>query len=85
MLKKRQVETAESAAYSIPQAGAMVGLSRNGSYDAARRGEIPVLEFGRKKIVPKALWNRMLGIPAPESAGAQARVKTGVSARAVAT
>ena len=57
MLKKRQVETAESAAYSIPQAGAMVGLSRNGSYDAARRGEIPVLEFGRKKIVPKALWN----------------------------
>jgi hypothetical protein len=52
------------AAYSIPDAGAMVGLSRNGSYDAARRGEIPVLSFGRKKIVPKAVWDRKLGIVA---------------------
>ena len=68
MLKRKQVETAESAAYSIPQAGAMVGLSRNGSYDAARRGEIPVLEFGRKKRVPKALWDRMLGITASQVA-----------------
>jgi hypothetical protein len=52
----------QSAAYSIPQAGAMVGLSRNGSYDAARRGEIPVLSFGKKKVVPKALWDRKLGL-----------------------
>jgi hypothetical protein len=52
------------AAYSIPQAGAMVGLSRNGAYDAANRGEIPVLEFGRKKVVPKALWDRKLGLVA---------------------
>jgi hypothetical protein len=64
VLKKKQVETAESAAYSIPQAGAMVALSRNGAYDAARRGEIPVMEFGRKKIVPKAVWDRMLGLAA---------------------
>jgi hypothetical protein len=68
MLKKRQVETADSAAYSIPQAGAMVGLSRNGAYDAARRGEIPVMEFGRKKIVPKAVWDRMLGLTPDEAA-----------------
>jgi hypothetical protein len=40
----------------------MVGLSRNGSYDAARREEIPVLRFGRRKIVPKAMWDRKLGI-----------------------
>jgi hypothetical protein len=68
VLKKKQVETAQSAAYSIPDAGAMVGLSRNGSYDAARRGEIPVLEFGRKKVVPKALWDRKLGISKSEPA-----------------
>jgi hypothetical protein len=58
----KKVEIGARAAYSIPQAGAMVGLSRNGSYDATRRGEIPVLKFGRKKIVPKALWDRKLGI-----------------------
>jgi hypothetical protein len=58
----RRPEKSASAAYSIPQAGAMVGLSRNGSYEAAKRGEIPVLSFGKKKVVPKALWDRKLGL-----------------------
>jgi hypothetical protein len=62
MQKKRQDANTSIAVYSIPEAGAMVGLSRNGSYDAARREEIPVLAFGRKRIVPKALWHRKLGI-----------------------
>jgi hypothetical protein len=62
--KKARRRKKASAAYSIPEAGAMVGLSRNGSYDAARRGEIPVLEFGKKKIVPKAIWDRKLGLTA---------------------
>jgi hypothetical protein len=60
--KRRDVGDPARAAYFIPEAGAMVGLSRNGSYDAARRKEIPVLEFGRKKIVPKALWHQKLGL-----------------------
>jgi hypothetical protein len=58
----QQPKKSAPAAYSIPQAGAMVGLSRNGSYDAAKRGEIPVLEFGKKKVVPKAVWDRKLGL-----------------------
>jgi hypothetical protein len=62
MKQKDKDMAVKSAAYIIPEAGAMVGLSRNGSYDAARRGEIPVLEFGRKKIVPKAVWDRKLGL-----------------------
>jgi hypothetical protein len=49
---------------SVPQAGAMIGLSRNSSYEAARRGEIPVLDFGGRKIVPRAVWLRKLGIDA---------------------
>jgi hypothetical protein len=60
--KKRRDTSTPVAAYSIPEAGAMVGLSRNGSYDAARRKEIPVLAFGREKMVPKALWHQKLGI-----------------------
>ena len=31
----------------------MAGLSRNGAYDAAKRGEIPVLKFGRKHVCPQ--------------------------------
>jgi hypothetical protein len=49
---------------SVPQAGAMIGLSRNSSYEAAKRWEIPVLDFGGRKIVPRALWLRKLGVDA---------------------
>jgi hypothetical protein len=38
----------------------MVGLTRNGSYDAARRGEIPTMRFGKLLKVPAARWDRMI-------------------------
>lgn len=38
---------------SVPEAGERYfGLSRNGSYDAAARGEIPVIRIGRLLRVP---------------------------------
>jgi hypothetical protein len=46
---------------SIPQAGAMVGLGKNASYDAARAGQIPVMEFGKQKIVPRLPWLKKIG------------------------
>jgi hypothetical protein len=51
-----------SHAYSIPQAGRMVGLSRGASYAAAKRGEIPTIPFGDRLVVPKAPWHRKLGL-----------------------
>jgi len=47
----------------VPEAGAMVGLSRNASYEAAARGEIPTLRFGRLLKVPKAAWLRKIEQP----------------------
>jgi hypothetical protein len=49
-------------AFSVPQAGAMVGLSRNASYEAAKRGDIPTIPFGARLIVPRAFWLRKLGV-----------------------
>jgi hypothetical protein len=38
---------------SVPEAGAKYfGLSRNGSYDSAARGEIPTIKVGRLLRVP---------------------------------
>jgi hypothetical protein len=38
---------------SVPEAGRRYfGLSRNGAYDAARRGEIPTIPVGRLLRVP---------------------------------
>jgi hypothetical protein len=50
----------EPLTYSIPVAGAMAGLAKNGSYAAARRGEIPVIKFGGKRRVPAERWRRLL-------------------------
>lgn len=46
---------------SIPEAGAMIGLGRNASYEAAKRGEIPTMEFGALRIVPAKPWLRKIG------------------------
>ena len=37
-----------------PDAGRALGLSRNATYDAARRGEIKTLRFGKLLKVPTA-------------------------------
>ncbi len=46
--------------FTVPEAGAMVGLTRNAAYAAAKRGEIPTMSFGKQLRVPKAAWLRML-------------------------
>jgi hypothetical protein len=48
--------------FSVPEAGAMIGLGRNASYKAARAGEIPTIPFGGIYIVPAAVWLRKLGV-----------------------
>jgi len=46
---------------SVPEAGKKYfGLSRNGAYDAARRGELPVIKIGRKLFVPVRALEAML-------------------------
>jgi hypothetical protein len=43
----------EPQTLSVPEAGkTYYGLSRNGSYDAAARGEIPTIRVGRLLRVP---------------------------------
>jgi excisionase family DNA binding protein len=45
---------------SIPEAAAELGIGRSAAYEAARRGEIPILRFGRRLRVPRAALDRML-------------------------
>lgn len=46
---------------SVPEAGKLYyDLSRNASYEAARRGEIPTVRVGRLLRVPVAAMERML-------------------------
>ena len=53
--------TGEPKTMSVPEAGALYfGLSRNGSYEAANRGEIPTIKVGRLKRVPVAAMERKM-------------------------
>jgi hypothetical protein len=53
----------EETNVSVPFAGAVLGnLGRNGSYEAARRGEIPVLQFGNRYRVSTAWIRKTLGV-----------------------
>ena len=47
---------------SVPEAGeTYFGLSKNGSYEAARRGDIPTIQVGRLKRVSVAVMERIVG------------------------
>ena len=58
---RRQKAKAEPLTISVPEAGRRYfGLSKNGSYDAAARGEIPTIKIGKLRRVPIRAMERML-------------------------
>ncbi|WP_375408941.1 helix-turn-helix domain-containing protein [uncultured Methylobacterium sp.] len=48
---------------SIEEAATWLGISRNGAYEAAKRGEIPTIKIGRLLKVPVAPFERLLDQP----------------------
>jgi excisionase family DNA binding protein len=50
----------ECSVMTVPQAGEKLGLSRNAAYEAAARGEIPTIRFGKLLRVPKIAFEQML-------------------------
>ena len=55
---------------SVSVAGKLLDLSRQGAYDAASRGDLPVIRIGRRLVVPVVKLRRLLGeLPASEDVG----------------
>jgi excisionase family DNA binding protein len=44
----------ERLTFSIPETAQLLGISRGLAYDLARRGELPTMRFGRRRVVPRA-------------------------------
>jgi hypothetical protein len=55
----------------VPEAGAKLGLGRNASYAAAKRGEIPTIRIGRLLRVPVRAMERLLDQPCRDVATAE--------------
>ena len=48
--------------YTVPEAAQLLGFSRNFGYELARTGQIPIIRFGKRILVPKAAFHEMLGL-----------------------
>jgi len=57
----------ERLVYTVLEAGRLLGLGRNAAYDAAKRGDIPTLRIGRRLLVPKIPFHRMIELTAQAS------------------
>ena len=51
------------ATIDVDQAAHVLGISRGAAYEAARRGDIPTLRFGRRLVVPVAGLRAKLNVP----------------------
>jgi excisionase family DNA binding protein len=47
--------------FSVAEAGELLGLSRAFAYELVARGELPIIRFGRRIVVPKAALLELLG------------------------
>ena len=48
----------EKLVYSIQEVAELLGISRSYAYELVRKGEIPVLRLGKKRVVPKEKFTR---------------------------
>lgn len=48
---------------SVPEAGRLLGVSKDTAYRAAHAGQIPVFRVGKKMVVPTARLLEMLSAP----------------------
>ena len=53
-------------AVDVPEAGALLGLSRNSAYAAAQNGQLPTLRVGRRLIVPVSALLELLNVESRE-------------------
>jgi excisionase family DNA binding protein len=45
---------------TVPEAAEMLGISRNFAYELVKRGELPSIKFGKRKLIPKLALEKRL-------------------------
>ena len=45
---------------TVPEAAAMLGLSRNFAYELVKQGQLPVIRFGKRILIPKIALEKKL-------------------------
>ena len=45
---------------TVPEAAAMLGISRNFAYELVKQRQLPVIRFGKRLLIPKIALEKML-------------------------
>jgi len=56
-------------AVSVTEAAAMLGISRGLAYELVHRGELPVIQLGRRLVVPILALERLVAAASPLTSG----------------
>lgn len=64
MIKPLRPARRERLTFTIPEAAELLGIGRGSAYEAVKRGEIPVIMIGRRRVVPRTALDHMLANPA---------------------
>ena len=59
----------ERLTYTVEEAARRLGIGRGLAYEAVRRGEIPTVRIGRRRLVPCAALDRLLVGAEPSQEG----------------
>ncbi len=55
-----KVSGVERLCLTVPEAAAMLGLSRNFTYELVKQKQLPVIKFGKRLLIPRAALAKML-------------------------
>jgi len=59
-MTNKNASVVDRATYTVPEAAQRMGISRNSAYEAARRGDIPVVKIGGRVLVPRVAFEKLL-------------------------
>jgi excisionase family DNA binding protein len=62
MNRRKRIAAKRAAAdvISLEEVASRLGIGRNQAYEAVQAGKIPALRFGRRWLIPRAAFDRML-------------------------
>lgn len=56
----RLATTEKRLCITVPEAAAMLGISRNFAYELVKQKQLPVIKFGKRLLIPRAALEKML-------------------------
>ena len=57
----RQPSVDKRLCITVPEAAEMLGISRNFAYELVKQKKLPVIQFGKRLLIPRLALEKMLG------------------------